>query len=134
MHAVSTNFAKPTPNIKMTSYYDVINSIYPTIMRLSTAKYWNLLGGIQSRSRPGHHETSSRHWPNLIEKMSLKNVKWSGNPNASVYVRKLDFQANLCKAFAECKNAALLWRLSFGMGSFAKDCLQLLVNRISIKM
>jgi len=28
------------------------------------------------------------------------------------------------------KKEALLWRLSFGMGNFAKDCLQLLVNRI----
>jgi len=50
-----------------------------------------------------------------------------------VYFRKLDFQENLCEAFVEDKKAALLWRLSFGMGSFAKDCLQLLVNRISIK-
>jgi len=53
--------------------------------------------------------------------------------DASVYVRKLDFQANLCKAFAKDKNAALLWRLGFGMGSFAKDRLELLVNSISIK-
>jgi len=30
------------------------------------------------------------------------------------------------------QKAALLWRLSFGMGSFATDCLQPLVNRISI--
>ena len=29
--------------------------------------------------------------------------------------------------------AALLWRLSFRMGSFAKACLQPLANRISIK-
>jgi len=29
--------------------------------------------------------------------------------------------------------AALLWRLSFRMGSFAKACLQPLVNRILIK-
>jgi len=29
--------------------------------------------------------------------------------------------------------AAPLWRLSFRMGSFAKACLQPLVNRISIK-
>jgi len=35
-----------------------------------------------------------------------------------------------------CKStgkAAILWRLSFRMGSFAKDCLQPFVNRISIK-
>jgi len=31
------------------------------------------------------------------------------------------------------QKAELLWRLSFGMGSFAKDCLQPSVNRISIK-
>ena len=48
-------------------------------------------------------------------------------------VRKLDFQANLCEAFAEDKNAALLWSLSFGMGSLSKDYFQHLVNRISIK-
>jgi len=53
--------------------------------------------------------------------------------DASVYVRKLDFQVNLWEAFVEGKKAALLWRLNFGMGSFAKDCLQLLVNRISLK-
>jgi len=53
--------------------------------------------------------------------------------DASVYVRKLDFQANLCETFAEDKKAAVLWRLTFGMGSFAKHGLQLLVNRISIK-
>jgi len=28
---------------------------------------------------------------------------------------------------------ALLWRLSFGMESLAKDCFQPLVNRVSIK-
>jgi len=39
MHTLSTNFAKPTPNIKMTSYYDVTKSVYLTIIRLSTAKY-----------------------------------------------------------------------------------------------
>jgi len=41
--------------------------------------------------------------------------------DASVYVRKLDFQENLCEAFAKDKKAALFWRFSFGMGSFAKD-------------
>jgi len=38
-----------------------------------------------------------------------------------VYVSKLDFQANLCEAFAKVKKAALLWKLRFGMGSFTKD-------------
>jgi len=33
----------------------------------------------------------------------------------------------------ERQKAALLWRLGFGMGSFAKDCHQPLVKRISIK-
>jgi len=40
MHAVSTDFAKPTPNIKMTSYWDVTNIVYPvtvTTMRHSIA-------------------------------------------------------------------------------------------------
>jgi len=36
------------------------------------------------------------------------------------------------KLLAKTK-AALLWRLSFRMGSFAKACLQPLVNKISIK-
>jgi len=44
-------------------------------------------------------------------------------------VRKLNFQANLCEAV----EVALLWRLSFAMGSLAKGCFQPLVNRISIK-
>ena len=35
--------------------------------------------------------------------------------------------------FCRKQTAALLWRLSFTMGCFAKDCLQPLVNRISIK-
>jgi len=42
LHAVTTNFAKPTPNIKMTSHRDVTNSVYTitlTIIRHSTAKY-----------------------------------------------------------------------------------------------
>jgi len=30
-------------------------------------------------------------------------------------------------------STSLLWRLSFTMGSFAKDCFQPLVKRISIK-
>jgi len=50
-----------------------------------------------------------------------------------VCVRKLDFWADVCEAFAEDKKAALLWKLSIGMGSFAKNCFQPLVNRISIK-
>ena len=48
-------------------------------------------------------------------------------------VRKLHFQANLCEVFFRKHAAALLWRLSFRMGSCAKDCLQPLVNRLSIK-
>jgi len=42
MHAVSTNFAKPTPNVKMMSHCDVTNSVYPvtlTTIRHSTAQY-----------------------------------------------------------------------------------------------
>jgi len=38
-------------------------------------------------------------------------------------IRKLHFQANLCEVLLKPK-AALLWRLSFRMGSCAKDCLQ----------
>jgi len=52
--------------------------------------------------------------------------------DASVYVRKLDFQSNLCEAFAEEKKSAIMETL-FGMASFAKDCFQPLLNRISIK-
>ena len=54
--------------------------------------------------------------------------------DASVYnVRKLDFQANLCEAFAEDEKQHYCVDWSFGMGSLAKDCFQPLVNRISIK-
>ena len=53
--------------------------------------------------------------------------------DAGVYVRKFYFQVNLGEAFAEDKKAAIFWRLSFGMGSFAKDCFQLLVNRTSVQ-
>ena len=69
MHAVSTNFAKPTPNLKMTSYYDVTNSVYPftfSTIRHSTVQYWNLLGG--------HNQTSSRHRPYPIEKNVLEKI------------------------------------------------------------
>jgi len=34
-----------------------------------------LLEGVQSSSRPMHHQTSSCRWPNLIEKMSLKKFQ-----------------------------------------------------------
>jgi len=37
------------------------------------------------------------------------------------------------RIFCRRQKAALLWRLSFGMGNFAEDCFQPLVNRISIK-
>jgi len=47
-------------------------------------------------------------------------------------LEKHHFQANVCKLLAKTK-AALLWRLSFTMGSFAKACLQPLLNKISIK-
>jgi len=66
-----------SPNIKVTSYWDTINSVYPIsliIIRHSTAKYYNLLGGVQSGSRPVHHPTSSLHWPNLIEKNVLEKI------------------------------------------------------------
>jgi len=54
--------------------------------------------------------------------------------DASVHnVRKLDFQGESLQSFCRRKKAALLWRLGFRMGSFTKDCLQLLVKRISNK-
>jgi len=37
------------------------------------------------------------------------------------------------KLFAKDEKTALLRRLSFGMGSLAKDCFQPLVTKISIK-
>jgi len=42
------------------------------------------------------------------------------------------FRKNLCEVLPT-KKETLLWRLSFRMGSFAKDCLQPLVKRVSIK-
>jgi len=42
MHAVSTNFAKPTPYVKMTSDYDVTNSVCSVVLATichSTAQY-----------------------------------------------------------------------------------------------
>jgi len=58
----------------------------------------------------------------MLLAQGLQNPK-ATTDDASVYnVRKLGFQENICKAFAEDKNAALLWRLNFEMGSFAKDC------------
>ena len=47
-------------------------------------------------------------------------------------VRKLDFQANLCQAFAEDKKQHYCGDLVLGW-SLVKDCFQPLVNRISIK-
>jgi len=41
MHSVSTNFAKPTPNLKMMSYCNATNNVYPvtlTTIRHSTAQ------------------------------------------------------------------------------------------------
>jgi len=54
--------------------------------------------------------------------------------DASVtYNLRVAFSGKSLRSFCRKQTAALLWRLSFGMGSFAKDCLQPLVNRISIK-
>jgi len=42
MHAVSTNFAKPTANVELMSYCDVTNSVYPvtlTTIRHSAAQH-----------------------------------------------------------------------------------------------
>ena len=67
----------------------------------------------------------------LVVMYSATDSVWFND--ASAYVRKLDFQENFCEGFAKDKKGTLLWRLSFGMGSWAKYCLQLLANRISIK-
>jgi len=37
------------------------------------------------------------------------------------------------RSFCQRWKEALLWRLNFKMGGFARDCFQPLVNRISIK-
>jgi len=43
------------------------------------------------------------------------------------------FSGKPMRSFCRRQTAALLWRFSFRMGSFAKDWFQPLVNRISIK-
>jgi len=48
-------------------------------------------------------------------------------------VKKLHFQANLCEVFAEAKQQHYCAAVCLRMSSFAKDCLQPFVNRISIK-
>jgi len=81
---VSTNFAKPTPNIKMTSCCDVTNSVYPitlTTICQSTAKYWNFFRGHTvkqfSCSSPDlFMPLTEPHW----KKCPWKNFKWFGNP------------------------------------------------------
>ena len=49
-----------------------------------------------------------------------------------LYLESCIFRQTSAK-FLPRQTAALLWRLSFRKGSLAKDCLQPLVNRISIK-
>jgi len=84
MHTVSTNFAKPTPHVKMTSYCDVTNSVYPvtlTTTHHSAAPCYNLLGGHTIKQ-------SSRASPNLFTPLTVphwkkcpwKTFRWSGNP------------------------------------------------------
>jgi len=46
---------------------------------------------------------------------------------------KITFSGEALPSFCRRQTAALLWWLNFRMGSFAKDCLQPLVNRISIE-
>ena len=52
-------------DVNMTSYFGVTNSVYPvsindhhTPLLNTTAEF----GGTQSSCRPGHHQTSARHW------------------------------------------------------------------------
>jgi len=55
--------------------------------------------------------------------------------DASVaYNLRVTFSGKSLQSFCRKQTTALLWRLSFRMGSFANDCLQPLVNRISIKI
>ena len=49
------------------------------------------------------------------------------------YNVRVTSSGKILRSFCRKQTAALLWRLSFRMGSFAKDCLQPLVNRISTK-
>jgi len=42
------------------------------------------------------------------------------------------FSGKYLRSFSRRQKAALLWRLSFKTGSFAKDCLQPLVNKKSL--
>jgi len=43
------------------------------------------------------------------------------------------FRQTSAKFLPKTNSSTIVWRLSFRMGSFAKDFLQTLVNRISIK-
>ena len=49
-------------------------------------------------------------------------------------LEKLKFSGKSVRNFCQRQISSLLWRLSFGIDSFEKDCLQSIVNRISIKM
>jgi len=73
---VSTNFAKPMPNVSdvillrhkqpISSYTD-----QHTPLHCSTLEFGR---GVQSSSRPGHQQISSRHRPYLIEKTVLEKA------------------------------------------------------------
>jgi len=84
MHAVSTDFAKPTPYVKMTSHCDVTNGVCPVVLATishSTAQYYNLLGGhtIKQSSRASAPDLFTPLTVPHCKKCPWKKFKWSGN-------------------------------------------------------
>ena len=118
MHAVSTNVAKTTLNVKMTSYCDVTNSVYPvtlTTIRHSIAQYYNLLGGINQAAVPSITRPLHATDCTSLKKMSLKKFQASGHPapHALHGVTVLDDETIECllNTFTEiyCR-LAVVWR------------------------
>jgi len=67
-------------NVNMTPYYVFANSLYPvTMTTIRCCSILEFCRGIQSSSRPAHHQTSARHWSlsfsNLIGDFAFKNAR-----------------------------------------------------------
>jgi len=67
MYVVSTKFAKALfakVNIVMSQTAYISNNDHHMYV---SAQCENLVGGIQSSSRPGHHQTSASHWVDVTK-------------------------------------------------------------------
>jgi len=73
--------------------------------------------------------TLLQRWLSRIQKQTAYNLM------VLMYtlLESYGFSGKSLRNFRRSQKAALLWRLSFGMENFVKDCFQPLVNRISIK-